>query len=131
MNLCNEIARCQIIQRKGLCLNLVIKVRVELIFYCYEVLLKIFCSNVFWFNAPFHFRTFQYFTNAAEFRKALKYYCVKGVIKMCFFSDPYFPVFGLNTKIYSVNFYIQSEYGKIRTRILMLFMQCMGKLPAK
>lgn len=46
MNLCNEIARCQIIQRKGLCLNLVIKVRVELIFYCNEVLVKNFCSNL-------------------------------------------------------------------------------------
>ena len=32
------------------------------------------------------------------------------------FSDPYFPVFGLNTEIYSVNHRIQSEYRKIRTR---------------
>ena len=31
------------------------------------------------------------------------------------FSGPYFPV-GLNTKIYSVNLPIQSEYRKIRTR---------------
>ena len=31
-------------------------------------------------------------------------------------SDPYFPVFGLNTKIYSANLRIQSEYRKIRTR---------------
>ena len=29
-------------------------------------------------------------------------------------SVPYFPVFGLNTKIYFVNFRIQSEYRKIR-----------------
>ena len=29
---------------------------------------------------------------------------------------PYFPVFGLNTGIYSVNLRIQSEYKKIRTR---------------
>ena len=31
-------------------------------------------------------------------------------------ADPYFPVFGLNTKIYSANLRIQSEYRKIRTR---------------
>ena len=31
-------------------------------------------------------------------------------------SDPYFPVFGLNTKIFSANLRIQSEYRKIRTR---------------
>ena len=31
-------------------------------------------------------------------------------------SGPYFPVFGLNTEIYTVNFRIQSEYRKIRTR---------------
>ena len=31
-------------------------------------------------------------------------------------SDPYFPVFGLNTKIYSADLRIQSEYRKIRTR---------------
>ena len=29
-------------------------------------------------------------------------------------SGPYFPVFGLNTEIYGVNFRIQSEYRKIR-----------------
>ena len=28
------------------------------------------------------------------------------------FSGPYFPVLGLNTEIYGVNFHIQSEYGK-------------------
>ena len=32
------------------------------------------------------------------------------------FSCTYFPVFGLNAKIYSVNIRIQSEYGKIRTK---------------
>ena len=32
------------------------------------------------------------------------------------FSGPYFPALGLNTEIYSVNFRIQTEYGKIRTR---------------
>ena len=33
-----------------------------------------------------------------------------------FFSDPYFPVFGLNTEIHNANLRIQSEYRKIRTR---------------
>ena len=32
------------------------------------------------------------------------------------FSRPCFPVFGLNTKIYTVNLRIQSECGKVRTR---------------
>ena len=32
------------------------------------------------------------------------------------FSGPYFPVFGLNTDIYSVNLCSQSKNGKIRTR---------------
>ena len=31
-------------------------------------------------------------------------------------SGFYFPVFGLNTEIYSVNLCIQSKYGEIRTR---------------
>ena len=31
-------------------------------------------------------------------------------------SGPYFPVFGLNTEIYSVIFRIQSECSKIRSR---------------
>ena len=33
------------------------------------------------------------------------------------FSGPYFPMFGLNTERYSVSLHIQSECGKIRTRI--------------
>ena len=32
------------------------------------------------------------------------------------FPGPYFPAFGLNTEIYRINLYIQSEYGKIRTK---------------
>ena len=32
------------------------------------------------------------------------------------FCGPYFPVFGLNTKIYFGNLRIQSEYRKIQTR---------------
>ena len=33
------------------------------------------------------------------------------------YSGPYFPAFGLNTKRYSVSVRIQSECGKIQTRI--------------
>ena len=36
-------------------------------------------------------------------------------------SGPYFPAFGLNTEIYSVNLCIQSEYRKIRTRNSSVF----------
>ena len=36
--------------------------------------------------------------------------------KLRVISGPYFPVFGLNTEIYSINLRIQSEYRKIRTR---------------
>ena len=38
------------------------------------------------------------------------------VSKYRVFSGPYFPVFRLNTEIYSVNLRIQSECRKIRTR---------------
>ena len=41
--------------------------------------------------------------------------CVKSV-QIRSFSGPYFPIFELNTGIYSSNLRIQSEYGKIRTR---------------
>ena len=37
-------------------------------------------------------------------------------IRIGSFSGPYFPAFGLNTEMYFVNFCIQSECGKIRTR---------------
>ena len=44
------------------------------------------------------------------------YHCVKSVrIRSC--SGPYFPAFGLNTGRYSISLRIQSECGKIRTRI--------------
>ena len=33
-----------------------------------------------------------------------------------FFFGPYFPAFGLNTEIYSVNLRLQSEYRKMQTR---------------
>ena len=37
------------------------------------------------------------------------------------FSGPYFFVFGLNAEIYSVNFHIQSKYGKIWPRKNFVF----------
>ena len=43
-------------------------------------------------------------------------YTAWKVSKYGVFSGPYFPVIGLNTEIYVVNLYIQSEYRKIRTR---------------
>ena len=46
----------------------------------------------------------------------LMYHCVKSV-RIRSYSGPYFTVFGLNTERYGVFFRIQSEYGKIRTRI--------------
>ena len=55
--------------------------------------------------AKFQNKTFIYYTCTA--RKVAKY----GV-----FSGRYFPVFGLNTEIYGVNFRIQSQYRKIATR---------------
>ena len=33
------------------------------------------------------------------------------------YSDPYFPAFGQNTERYGLSLHIQSECGKIRTRI--------------
>ena len=42
------------------------------------------------------------------------HHCVKS-LQIRSFSGPYFPVFGLNTEIYSVNLRIQSKCGKIRT----------------
>ena len=41
---------------------------------------------------------------------------LREVSKYGVFSAPYFPVFGLNTLLYSVNLRIHSEYKKIRTR---------------
>ena len=45
------------------------------------------------------------------------------VFKYEAFSSPYFPAFGLNTEIYSVNFRNKSEYKKIRTRKKFVFGQ--------
>ena len=43
-------------------------------------------------------------------------HCVKSV-PIRNYSGPYFPAFGLNTEIFEVSLRIQSECGKIRTRV--------------
>ena len=43
-------------------------------------------------------------------------HCVKTVLIRSY-SGPHFPAIGLNTEIYGVSLRIQSECGKIRTRI--------------
>ena len=45
-------------------------------------------------------------------RECIKSVCIRS------YSSPYFPVFGLNTERCSVSLRIQSERGKIRTRII-------------
>ena len=52
----------------------------------------------------------------ANFALAIRFNTARKVSNYGVFSDPYFPVFGLNTEIYGVNLRIQSEYRKIRTR---------------
>ena len=44
-------------------------------------------------------------------------HCVKSVLILVSYSGPHFPAFGLNTERYTLYLRIQSEYGKIRTRI--------------
>ena len=44
-------------------------------------------------------------------------HCVKSVCILSY-SGPYFPTFWLNTERYSVSLRVQSECGKIRTRII-------------
>ena len=43
-------------------------------------------------------------------------HCVKSV-RIWSYSGPHFPAFGLNTERYGESLRIQSECGKIRTRI--------------
>ena len=43
-------------------------------------------------------------------------HCVKSV-RIRSYSGPYFPAFGLNAKKYGVFLHIQSEQGKMQTRI--------------
>ena len=48
--------------------------------------------------------------------KRCKQYCVKS-FGICSYSGPQFPAFGLNTERYGVSLRIQSECGKMRTKI--------------
>ena len=50
-----------------------------------------------------------------------KTFTERKVFKYEVISGPYFPVFGLNTAIYSVNLRLQTEYRKIRTRNNFVF----------
>ena len=43
-------------------------------------------------------------------------HCVKSV-RIRSYSGPHLPLFGLNTEKYGVSLRIQSEFGKMRTRI--------------
>ena len=43
-------------------------------------------------------------------------HCLKSV-RIRGYSGPHFPAFGLNTDRYGISFRIQSECGKMRTRI--------------
>ena len=44
-------------------------------------------------------------------------YCVKSV-RICSYSGPHFPAFGLNTERYKVSLHIQSKCGTMWTRII-------------
>ena len=46
----------------------------------------------------------------------LKLYAAWKVSKHGVFSGPYFPAFGMNLEIYSVNLVIQSEYKNILSK---------------
>ena len=51
-----------------------------------------------------------------DYTTKLRNHCVKSV-RIRSYSGPYFPAFGLNTERYSASLRIQSECGKIWTRI--------------
>ena len=64
------------------------------------------------------FTFFIFINSSCSAVKTFLCHCVKSVHIQSFFC-PYFPVFGLNTKIYTVNLLIQSEYIKIRKSICL------------
>ena len=61
-------------------------------------------------------RNFQDMLQTSTSSLVRKTHCVKNV-RIRSYSGPYFPAFGLNTERYGVSLRIQSECGKIRTRI--------------
>ena len=91
------------------------------------------------FQPPFYIYNFCFKKIVLEINENLKFQHSYGLIEVIFtnkqnqisnyivlqdvksvrigsFSGPYFPAFGLNTEMYFVNFCIQSECEKIRTR---------------
>ena len=82
-------------------------------FYCgddFDVVLAIFRSYSWGANASEAVRKIS--SDEKDYRK----HCVKSV-RIRSYSSPYFSAFELNTERYSVSLRIQSECGKIRTRI--------------
>ena len=81
-----------------------------------------FCVKSNFANVNAHILLFSFITNYEDgqnrIMQSLKPTRVTAwkTSKYRVFSGPYFPAFGLNTEIYSVNLRIQSEYRKIRTR---------------
>ena len=80
-----------------------------------EKLFSIDYVNIY-FLSTFFFNRLCLVENCGVTPHCLYFYCVRSIQIRNFFSDPYFPVFGLNTESYRVNLRIQSEYRKIRTR---------------
>ena len=71
-----------------------------------------YCRN-FFSQLKIYFTTLMCCTS--EFSSYMTMITVWKVSKYGVFSSPYFPVFGMNTEIYSVNLCIHCEYSKIRT----------------
>ena len=78
----------------------------------FSLLVNRFCLLCFVFFFLWLFNPYDYIDNLHTAWKVSKY----GV-----FSGQYFPVFRLNTEIYSVNLRIQSKYRKIRTIEISIF----------
>ena len=74
-----------------------------------EVLVRLVREKILGAGTSFYVKCSQYL-----FRLDIK--TAQENVRIRSFSGPYFPAFGLNTEIYRVNLYIQSECGKIRTR---------------
>ena len=60
--------------------------------------------------------TFLHSYNSEKMHWGRGWHCVKRV-RIHSYSGPYFLAYGLNTERYSLSLHIQSECGKIRTRI--------------
>ena len=93
--------------------------QIKAIYIFWNLVLK-YTINITWMNVFCWQVIWNIFTNIDHnptsflFLSILKH-CVKSV-QNGVYSGPYFPAFGLNTKIYAVNLRIQSKCGKIRTR---------------